>query len=81
MGLECFYESEELPKAFISILADGSGCEIFLRFEDSGGQVFYKPVESHFEGEYAKGVDKEWFIDSGYLWFVALPEDFTPWED
>ena len=72
-GLQCFYDYEGgLPKQFVAIFGDGSGANLF--WERVKGR-YMSPGADQFEGM----VDKDWFIDAGYLWFIALPDDFKVW--
>lgn len=66
-----FYEND-LPSKFIAIYSDGSGCEIFTRQQENAY------ISPSMEGCV---VDKGWFVDAGYLWFVPLPDNFEVWED
>ena len=72
VGIKCFYE-DDLPSKFIAIYSDGSGCDIY--YEDGEGSEFYIGC-----GRGVNGVQKDWFFDTGYLWFVPLPDDFEVWE-
>jgi hypothetical protein len=69
-AMKCFYEETELPKVFIAIYSDGSGCHIFSEHKDH--ERHYTGLSIDFDV-----CDKDWFIDAGYLWFVALPDDFN----
>ena len=66
-AMKCFYEETELPKAFVAIYSDLSGCDIFAEQDDG----FYSPSRD------LECVDDGWFVDAGYLWFIALPDDFN----
>jgi hypothetical protein len=57
---------------FIAIYGDGSGCEIFRRRKN----------EAFFSTRWAQdeAVTLDWFDDSGYVWFIDLPDDFSVWE-
>ena len=66
-AMKCFYEETELPKVFIAIYSDGSGCDIFAKHDDG----FYSPSRELYVP------DNQWFTDAGYLWFIALPDDFN----
>lgn len=69
-GLQCFYDyAGDLPKQFIAIYSDGSGANLF--WEHVKGKYQSEGIDQ-FEG----CVGKDWFIDAGYLWFIALPDDF-----
>lgn len=63
--MKCFYEESELPKVFIAIYSDGSGCDIFRKRDND----FYSGTHGL--------VDNQWFTDAGYLWFIALPDGFN----
>ena len=68
-----FYEHEgDLPEKFIAIYSDGSGCEIFYKINNG-----WQTAENKFE----EPIDKYWFIDAGYLWFIPLPDDFKVWSE
>jgi hypothetical protein len=66
-AMKCFYEETELPKVFIAIYSDLSGADIFGNHDDG----FYSPSRD------LNVPDNHWFIDAGYLWFIALPDDFN----
>lgn len=74
VGLKCFYEEEDLPAKFIAIYSDNSGCNIF--YEDGEGSGLYAGCEGGING-----VEKGWFVDAGYLWFVPLPDYFDVLRD
>jgi hypothetical protein len=62
--IQCFV-TDDLPEKFIAIYSDGSGCDLFFK----QGKLYYSDW-------YDEGVDKDWFFDAGYLWFIALPDNF-----
>lgn len=67
MKLFNFYEQPpEHGTRFIAFYSDGSGAELFMR-TDNGD---YIKADSMF------APNTDWFIDSGYLWFARLPDDF-----
>ena len=67
MRLFNFYKQPpEEGTRFIAFYSDGSGAELFMR-TDNGD---YIKADSMF------APDTNWFIDSGYLWFARLPDDF-----
>ena len=66
--IKCFYEEAELPKVFIAIYSDLSGCDIFGK-QDNG--IYGSPTRD------LDVPDNHWFTDAGYLWFIALPDDFN----
>jgi len=68
--MKCFYEESELPKVFIAIYGDGSGCNIFSEHAEYKG--LYTGLSIDFDP-----VDRHWLTDAGYLWFIALPDDFN----
>lgn len=72
--IKSFYTEKELPNKFIAIYADGSGCEIFYK----KGSFFYPVNEFDYE-EYE--IDKDWFADAGYAFFIPLPDDFEVWSE
>lgn len=59
-----FYEDDP-TLVFVAIYSDGSGANIFYR----DGGVFKSPCLD-------SPVDRDWFVDAGYLWFLPLPDDF-----
>lgn len=68
-GLQCFYDYKgELPEKFIALFGDGSGCDLYHK-QDNG---LWRTIDTI-------DVDKDWFADAGYLWFIALPDDFKVW--
>lgn len=78
--LKCFYDYDgELPNVFIAIYSDSSGCNIYYySHDDEFGRKLY--TSSSDSNDYY-GVDEGWFVNAGYLWFVALPDDFKVWEE
>ena len=66
--MQCFYE--ETPKCnIIAIYEDGSGACLFGLHDD--GCTF-------FDSETGMNIHSpEWFTDSGYLWWLPLPDDFV----
>jgi len=70
--LKCFYEHEDLPKIFIAIYSDGSGCDLYYQRNDGFCRA---------EDGLLLTTDKHWFTDAGYLWFIALPDDFGLWSE
>lgn len=74
-GLQCFYDYEgTLPNKFIALYSDGSGCNMFYySHDDQYGKRMYTSAS---DNDYIMGVDEGWFLDAGYLWFIALPDDF-----
>ena len=69
MKLQRFDEAETLPKKFIAIFGDGSGCEIFREIG---------PGKYILVGRMG-GFGKDWLEESGYQWFIPLPDDFKVW--
>ena len=70
--LENFYDHKgDLPNKFIAIYSDGSGCGLFVK----RGRLYYHADMVDAE----RRVDKDWFVVAGYLWFIALPDDFKVW--
>lgn len=73
IGLQCFYNYEgNLPKQFVAIYDDGSGANLF--WERVKGKYQSEGID-----QFEDCVDKDWFTDAGYLWFIALPDDFKVW--
>jgi hypothetical protein len=74
-----FYK-HDLPKKFIAIYSDGSGCDIFY---EQGKNEYNSHSLSEWDEikERFITVDKDWFVDAGYLWFIPLPDDFKVWEE
>lgn len=72
--IECFYEwKDDLPNKLVALYSDGSGCGLFIK---RGDQHYHADMVN---GEEYGGVDLHWFIDAGYLWFIALPDNFKVW--
>ena len=69
-NLQCFYTEDTLPKVFIAIYSDASGCGIYYKKENG----CYSSVE------HGMNLHKDWFADAGYLWFIELPDDFLDGE-
>jgi len=68
--MKCFHEESELPKVFIAIYSDGSGCNIFYEHAEHKGLFTGLSIDFDL-------LNRHWFIDAGYLWFIALPDDFN----
>ena len=64
----CNAEPEKGSK-FIAIYGDGSGASLHMR-DDTG---------NYFDAEGDLIMDAHWFMDSGHVWWVYLPDDFDLW--
>lgn len=73
--LESFYTWKgDLPNKLAAFYGDGSGCELSFYVGDEGGKRMYVDTSGDYDV-----VDTDWFIDSGFVWFVPLPDYFKIW--
>jgi len=71
MRLHCFYTDEvKAGKRFVAFYGDGSGANLFRKDKDGN---YYDT-----DGEF---LSQDWFIDSGYIDFAYLPDDFKFWSE